>query len=1153
MRKIFILLFHILLFASLSAQQYRLVLPKDNYVNSDSNIVFRWSVVDSANQYEVQVATDVDFTNVVYNPPPAAPTTKQSMFAFGSTYYWRIRAWQGVVPQAWSYYRNFSVFRPSQLPGLVMWFDAAKNVTSSGGVVSQWKDLSPSALVATQANVAQQPTIVFQPLLCGKPTVRFDGTGVANTADYLAFSPISLTDYTAFIFRAYNSDPALYMQYVIGGPVCGLCADANFYSAGFGSYSNQQGANALYASLPSAQVSLFGVFTTQRDHVFRNGLESIHAPANANFSNSSIPGLTLSALGTRPDNTILSYRGGVGEIVLCNTSLDSATRNLTERYLRYKFVPPVDLGPDTVFSKFCVSATLTATGCFTSYLWSTGATTASINVTALGTYWVRAKDACGYTSSDTINLRPQIRFNQLPHNITLCTGDSVQWNTGYPATGYQITWSTGATTPSITIKTTGSYFVKIKDAFNCYLYSDTVHVYVDTFPNHTIGPDTSFCSGNRLNFVYPNPLESILWSNGDTTNETVINTTGDYSVMAVNSNGCIARDTIHANIKGIAPAVNFANPVLCATDTVLFLGDSTPPIGNSIILWVWDFGNGSLDTSQNVTHLFQSNGIYPVSLTAYTDSGCLNTISKNLSVYLKPQTNFQSKVACALAQTQFLDFSAPASSIALWKWHFANLDSSILKNPKFAFPAPGKYEVVLKTTNNAGCSNYKSDSVEVFAPLSANFSFQNVCLGDSTMFTDITSSLSLVSWLWNTGDNYLSSKKNLKHKYAASGNYSVTLQIQNAIGCIDSASQTVSIYKKPVAAFGDLITCEDQYYSPLDSSVLHEAVNIWKWNINGGNYSIKAPQHFFPDTGTYNVKLMITSQSGCKDSTNHLVHVTPNPTADFTFTPLYGDAPLTSTFTNQSINATSYFWNFGDGISDIATNPVHTYSTNNTYPIKLLAFSEFGCKDSMTKSITVVHTNLDISVDAVITDESPQTDGTVLVSVTGILSNVGTRLITTVKLYATIGSGGVISEDWDTLIQTGTSKYYPFTAHFVVATANANSYVCVEAKSVNNGETETTIDNNRACVSLNGVLQLIGPSPNPARGSAYLGLILPKAGKVTIAIADLLGRTVVPEEELDLPVGRSDYNLPVKMLRAGEYFIRVKHNDDNLLQKLVVH
>jgi PKD repeat protein len=1152
MKKILHLLILIFVCGIAMAQQYRLVTPKNNYVASDSNILFKWNVVDSATTYELQVASDSSFNNVVYNPTTAT-ISSQTVLAFGNTYYWRVRGIQGTNEMAWSYSRTFSVFKPSQLAGLVMWFDAAKNVTASGGAVSQWNDLSSSTLVATQSVAANRPTLATSAQLCNKPVVRFNGINNAAQVSHLNFTPLPfLSDYTALMVRSYATS-ANVIQYVIGGINNGLCAAASFYAGGFGSYQGSS-AQCLYACLPSSQVLGFGVFTTEKNHVFRNGIE-LPSASLINTNCSSVSGLTLGTLGKRTDNPGgLPYLGDIGEVVIYNNSLSAADRDLAERYLRYKFAPPVDLGTDTIFNKFCVSATLAPIGgCYASYIWSTGATTASINVTGLGTYWVRATDAFGYTSSDTIRVRPQITFNQLSSPAFLCAGDSLVWNTGYPAAGFQFTWSNSAnTTPSLSIKTPGTYSVTIRDAFNCTFSSAPVQVVVDQFPTTSLGADTSFCAGNRLNFIYPDSLTSIVWSNGDTTNETAITTPGNYSVVAQNSNSCIAKDTIFVNIKGVAPTVDFTNPILCATDTVLFLGDSTPPVGNAIVLWTWDFGTGPLDSSRNVTHLFTTNGTYPVSLAAYTDSGCVNTITKNLSVYLKPQTNFQSKVSCALAETQFSDFSSPAPSITAWKWNFANLDSSIFKNPRFAFPSQGKYQVVLKTTNSDGCSNIKKDSIEVFAPLSADFNFENVCLGDSTLFTDITSSFSIVSWLWNTGDNYFSTKENFKYKYAQADSMTVTLQIQNAIGCVDSVSKMVRIYQSPDAVFGDLVACEDNFYTPLDSSVTTEAANTWKWKIAGTNYTGQTPQHYFADTGSYSVKLVLTSQSGCKDSASHVVYVAPNPKAAFTFTPLYGDAPLNVNFSNQSVNASSYFWDFGDAVGDNVVAPSHTYLTNDTFQIKLVATNDYGCQDSLTRSITVVKTDLDISVDAVITDEAPQGDGTVLVSVTGIVSNVGTRLITTVKLYATIGSGGVVSEDWDTLIQAGTAKYYPFTANFVVA-ADAKSYVCVEAKSVNNGEEEITLENNRECVSLNGVLQLVGPSPNPARGSAYLGLILPRAGKVSIDIVDLLGRTITTEEVLDLPVGRTDYNLPVRLLRAGEYFVRVKYNNDKLLQKLVVH
>lgn len=1158
MKKLLLLIFGIISITAIRAQDYRLVLPKDSFATNSLTVNFSWSKVDSATDYELQVATDNLFNSgsIVYNPFQSPATTGQYTFAsHGQTYFWRVRAWQGANAMPWSYYRSFSLFTPTQINGLAMWFDAAQNVVASGGAVSQWTDLSTSPVVATQSNASQKPTLVSNVAqLCGKPVIYFTGNGGISTAQNLAFPVVNVTDFTSLMVREYVNLSAP-IQYVVGGLTQGLFAEADFYSAGFGSFITTA-TDHMYASVASASLPGYGIYTTQNSHVFRNGVEALHGPPPAG-GDISVASLALQTIGCRTNGGFPhSYKGGIAEMLLYNSQLSNEDRQLAEKYLRYKFAPPVNLGPDTILNKFCVSVNLNSGSCYSTYLWSTGATTASINVTALGTYWVRVTDAFGYVSSDTIRVRPLIKFNQLPSNAFLCSGDSLTWNTGYPTAGYQFTWSNGANTPAVVIHTPGTYSVAIKDAFNCTFNSAPVNVVVDPFPDYTLGNDTSFCSGNRLNFDYSaHPLNSILWSTGDTVTEPIIYSPGNYSVVAVNSNGCVAEDTIHVGISGYAPTVNFGNPVLCATDSVQLIDSTLPPSGNSIVWWRWDFGNNDTTTEQNPVHVFSMNGTQTVSLTAVTDSGCVNSITKTLNVYLKPTADFQSKVACAMAETQFLDLSNAAMPAILtkWKWYFANTDSSILKNPKYAFAAPGKFPVVLKVTTNEGCSSYAHDSIEVFAPLLAGLTAQNVCYGDSVTFTDATPSLSVVSWLWNAGDNYFTTKKTFKHKYAAPGNYNVTLQVQNAIGCIDSTSQTITIYKQPMAAFTGSVSCEDQNYTPADQSVLFETNNTWKWNIAGVGFNGQTPQYYFADTGYYPVQLKVTSQSGCKDSVTHTVYVAPVPKAQFSFLPQYGDAPLTATFTNQSLNANSYLWYFGDGSNDLTANPSHVYLSNDTFQITLYATNNYGCTDSTHKSIVVVVTDLDIAIDGIITNVSPQSDGTALVSVSAIVSNVGTRLITDAKLYATIGSGGVISEDWHGLLHAGQGMNYTFTANFVVAAEKANSYVCVEAKSVNNGEQELSVENNRECVSVNGALQIIGPAPNPARSNATLGLILPKPGTVTVDMVDLLGRVAVPQQVLNLPSGRADYAIPVNTLRAGEYFIRIQYNDDKLLKKIVVH
>ncbi len=127
-----------------------------------------------------------------------------------------------------------------------------------------------------------------------------------------------------------------------------------------------------------------------------------------------------------------------------------------------------------------------------------------------------------------------------------------------------------------------------------------------------------------------------------------------------------------------------------------------------------------------------------------------------------------------------------------------------------------------------------------------------------------------------------------------------------------------------------------------------------------------------------------------------------------------------------------------------------------------------------------------------------------------------------------------------------------FAANFVLPGANSNTYVCVEARNVNNGETEVRYDNNIACATLTGTMQLSGPTPNPAFKVAALGIIIPKSGPVTIDVTDVLGRVIIPEMEVTLPAGKTNFNVPIDALAAAEYFIRVKYNDDTQVRKLIV-
>ena len=146
----------------------------------------------------------------------------------------------------------------------------------------------------------------------------------------------------------------------------------------------------------------------------------------------------------------------------------------------------------------------------------------------------------------------------------------------------------------------------------------------------------------------------------------------------------------------------------------------------------------------------------------------------------------------------------------------------------------------------------------------------------------------------------------------------------------------------------------------------------------------------------------------------------------------------------------------------------------------------------------------------------------------------------------------MLEQNWTGFLLSGQTAVNTFPAQFVVDQGYTNSYVCVTAKNVNDGETETDTLNNQECTSLTSTMQLAGPSPNPAGANCQLGIILPQAGTVYITVYDMLGQPVVPEFSMDLPVERTNYDIPVGQMQAAEYFIRVRYKNDSQVRHFVI-
>jgi len=116
-------------------------------------------------------------------------------------------------------------------------------------------------------------------------------------------------------------------------------------------------------------------------------------------------------------------------------------------------------------------------------------------------------------------------------------------------------------------------------------------------------------------------------------------------------------------------------------------------------------------------------------------------------------------------------------------------------------------------------------------------------------------------------------------------------------------------------------------------------IDSWSWDFGDGvgTSTAQNPSYTYTSAGPYTVTLTVNSSSqGCGDTqtkTNYIT-VNPGPTAGFVGSPTSGVEPLTVDFTDQSINATGWSWDFGDGVgTSTAQNPSYTYNSPGTYTV----------------------------------------------------------------------------------------------------------------------------------------------------------------------------------------------------------------------------
>ncbi len=590
------------------------------------------------------------------------------------------------------------------------------------------------------------------------------------------------------------------------------------------------------------------------------------------------------------------------------------------------------------------------------------------------------------TKVNYINLtRPRASFFQ--DNDEVCPGTFVQFRDAsvpdFPIVNWQWDFGDGGTATGSQVthafQTPGVYTVRltITNSQGCQ-DSEEGLITVLTAPVASFAPSStdgcepltvSFNNGSVGNSAI---LISYEWSFGDGVFSTDINpqhtyaTSGAYTVIlrVMDGNGCTDDTAMTIQVRPL-PTVNFVSnkTVGCSPEVIQFsqMASGVHPI----VAYLWDFGDGNTSTAANPTHVYATDGLYPVTLTVTDIYGCVQSHTKPAYIRLRhPGAAFtwNPGMGCPGTVVGFRDLTVVDTTIVSWQWTFGDGGSSTQRNPNYAYHQPGTYSVRLIVTNVLGCSDtiVRNNIINIFQQPIAAFTPTDStgCTPFSLPFRNISAGTPspLVGFQWNFGDGTLSTLPNPSHTFLNSGTYNVRLVAIDANGCADTATHSMTSLALPSPAFtaSDSLGCAPSTILFTDQSLASAPIASWNWNFGDGGTSVGPfPMHLYANDGVYDVSLRITDAFGCQSTLIKPQYVKlSHPEAAFAALQTVVCPGTGVQFQDQSLADTTliqWLWDFGDGTTSAQANPVHTYANSGTYTVSLRVRNLFGCEDLLVR------------------------------------------------------------------------------------------------------------------------------------------------------------------------------------------------------------
>lgn len=518
--------------------------------------------------------------------------------------------------------------------------------------------------------------------------------------------------------------------------------------------------------------------------------------------------------------------------------------------------------------------------------------------------------------------------------------------------------------PSNSYKDTGYMNVKLIVWSNgC---SDTIvkakYVFINP-PVAKFGIQTDCSTRMKVSFTDSSIMPtSYNWDFGDGNSSTQANpvhtysSAGVYSVMLTVANGVCTSKKMHIVAVDDKVGILKITDVACRNEPVSFLVDSVSAV-NPPVSYDWYFSINTLYgyLYNNFSTRYPIAGHFPASVVVHYENGCQDSLVSAVGITIHgAKPNFKSLLNqyCKSSVINFTDSSTTDGihPISKWIWNYGDGNIDTLTSAPFShsYTTGGNYNVQLTVVDSYGCidSVYKPSAVKV-SQLQASFVSSDtlVCPSTSVQFTNNSVGAN-ITYNWSLGDGATStSDTTITHAYASQNTYTIKLAVKDAIGCTDTLSKVLDVYK-PTANFimSDSTAVCPPLLVNLTNQSQHSGTYNWDFDDNGFSINTDA-SHLYTYPGTYNVKLVAVNKGGCSDSLIRTVKIY-GPTGTLSYSPILGCVPLQVNFSATTNNTVKNTWDFDNGVTNTGTvnSTSYTYTLHGDYIPKLILEDAQGCK-----------------------------------------------------------------------------------------------------------------------------------------------------------------------------------------------------------------